>query len=57
MAMPPGSLSNSASFPIQEMRQFASEALVNPGDSQLSLDAPKVSWWQDRRNGGFPESP
>jgi hypothetical protein len=57
MAMPPGSLSNSASFPIQEMRQFASEALVNPSDSQLSLDAPKVSWWQDRRNGGFPESP
>jgi hypothetical protein len=39
------------------MRQFASEALENPSDGQLSLDAPKVSWWQDRRNGGSPESP
>jgi hypothetical protein len=44
MAMPPGNLSSAASFPIQGMRQFASEALENSSDGQLSLDTPKVSW-------------
>ena len=51
--MPPGNLSSSASFPIQEMQQFARGALENPSGGQLSLDASKVSEWQGCRNGGF----
>jgi hypothetical protein len=38
------------------MKNLIKEVMENPSRYKLSSDFPDVQRWQDRRNGGFPES-